>query len=173
MGGRAGAQVIRFIVCPLGRASVRSRCQFHAQIAFESNSVSESGTGRYRVRRWKSGLTETLLFDGNRLRPNVTNTFDRGYFSIKETITNVPRSSFSRCTAILKFCIFWSIFSDVAHRVRWKIYITFESFILTFFFSSEATRYKGKRRRHLFKLSSFPADNRVDKWKRSITSETG
>lgn len=42
-----------------------------------------------------------------------------------------------------------------------------------FLLSSEATRYKGKRRRHLFKLSSFPADNRVDKWKRSITSETG
>lgn len=46
----------------------------------------------------------------------------------------------------------------------------------TFYFNIpflEATRYKGKRRRHLFKLSSFPADNRVDKWKRSITSETG
>lgn len=42
-----------------------------------------------------------------------------------------------------------------------------------FLLSSEAMRYKGKRRRHLFKFSSFPADNRVDKWKRSITSETG
>lgn len=110
----------------------------------------------------------SMEIGSGRVAANVTNTFDRGYFSIKETITNVPRSSFSRCTAILKFCIFWSIFSDVTYRVRWKIYITFESFILTFFFSSEATRYKGKRRRHLFKLSSFPADNRVDKWKRSI-----
>lgn len=92
MGGRAGAQVIRFIVCPLGHASVRSRCQFHAQIAFESNSVPESGTGRYRVRRWESGLAETLLFDGNIECDKYT--FEKGILFNRR---NDKRSSFSRC----------------------------------------------------------------------------